>query len=78
SPTIRSVITARLLDRARILGAAMRVAYILSAAMPGVLPKTPLRVRKKELVLELPPEFAALASERIANRMKALGKLIGR
>ncbi|MCB1537272.1 MAG: exopolyphosphatase [Rhodoblastus sp.] len=78
SPTIRSVITARLLDRARILGAAMRVAYILSAAMPGVLPKTPLRVRKKELVLELPPEFAALAGERVANRMKALGKLIGR
>ncbi|MFT4097027.1 MAG: exopolyphosphatase [Rhodoblastus sp.] len=78
SPTIRSVITARLLDRARILGAAMRVAYILSAAMPGVLPKTPLRVRKRELVLELPPEFAALAGERIANRMKALGRLIGR
>ena len=56
----------------------MRVAYILSAAMPGVLPKTPLRVRKKELLLELPPEFAGLASERIGNRMKALGKLIGR
>jgi exopolyphosphatase/guanosine-5'-triphosphate,3'-diphosphate pyrophosphatase len=78
SPTIRALVTARLLDRARILGAAMRVAYILSAAMPGVLPKTPLRVRKKELVLELPADLAALASERIANRMKALGKLIGR
>jgi sodium-dependent dicarboxylate transporter 2/3/5 len=78
SPTIRALVTARLLDRARILGAAMRVAYILSAAMPGVLTKTPLRVRKKELVLELPPDLAALASERIANRMKALGRLIGR
>ena len=78
SPTIRALVTARLLDRARILGAAMHVAYILSAAMPGVLPKTPLRVRKKELVLELPPDLSALASERIANRMKALGKLIGR
>jgi len=75
---IRSVVTARLLDRARILGAAMRVAYILSAAMPGVLPKAPMRVRKKELVLELPADLAALASDRIANRMKALGKLIGR
>lgn len=78
SPTIRGLVSARLLDRARILGAAMRVAYILSAAMPGVLPKIPLRVRKKELVLELPADLAALASDRVANRMKALGKLIGR
>ena len=78
SPMVRALVTARLLDRARILGAAMRVAYILSAAMPGVLPKAPLRARKKELVLELPADLAALASDRIANRMKALGKLIGR
>ncbi len=78
SPQIRGVVSARLLDRARILGASMRVAYILSAAMPGVLPRTPLRVRKKEVVLELPGGLAALASERVANRMKALGKIIGR
>ena len=38
-PHLRSLVSPRLLDRARILGAAMRVAYIISAAMPGVLPK---------------------------------------
>ena len=56
----------------------MRVAYILSAAMPGVLRRAPLRVRRKELVLTLPPDLEALGGERVANRMKALGKLIGR
>ncbi|MFO1118400.1 MAG: exopolyphosphatase [Beijerinckiaceae bacterium] len=78
SPQIRALVSARLLDRARILGAAMRVAYILSAAMPGVLRRAPLRVRRKELVLTLPPDLEALGGERVANRMKALGKLIGR
>ncbi|MDE2362498.1 MAG: exopolyphosphatase [Hyphomicrobiales bacterium] len=78
SPAIRGLVTARLLDRARIMGAAMRVAYITSAAMPGVLPRAPLAVQRKELVLTLPAELAPLASERIANRMKALGKIIGR
>lgn len=78
SPQIRALVSARLLDRARILGAAMRVAYILSAAMPGVLPRMPLRVRRKELVLTLPGDLAALGGERVLNRMKPLGKLIGR
>ena len=36
SPHIRTLATARMLDRAHILGAAMRVAYVLSAAMPGI------------------------------------------
>jgi len=31
-----------MLDHARVLGAAMRVAYILIAGQSGVLPKTPL------------------------------------
>jgi exopolyphosphatase / guanosine-5'-triphosphate,3'-diphosphate pyrophosphatase len=78
SPQIRGLVSARLQDRARIVGAAMRVAYILSAAMPGVLPRMPLRVVKKELVLELPRDLAALASDRVNNRMKALAKIIGR
>ena len=78
SPQIRGLVSARMLDRARIIGAAMRVAYILSAAMPGVLPRTPLVVRKRELVLTLPADLSALASERVSNRMKGVAKLIGR
>ncbi len=44
--SIRSLLTTRLFVRARLLGAAMRVAYLLSASMPGVLPRTSLRLRK--------------------------------
>ncbi len=78
SPQVRGLVSARLLDRARIVGAAMRVAYMLSAAMPGVLPRTPMRLRKKELLLELPADLTSVANERVTSRLKALGKIIGR
>ena len=36
SPRLRELATTRMLDRARVLGAAMRVAYILTAGQSGV------------------------------------------
>ena len=36
----------------------------------------PLVCRKGRIVLELPGEFAPLASERLLNRVRALGKLL--
>src|SRR5690606_21684738 len=38
SPEIRGLATPRYLERARVLAALMRVVYLLSAAMPGVMP----------------------------------------
>jgi exopolyphosphatase / guanosine-5'-triphosphate,3'-diphosphate pyrophosphatase len=76
SPRVRELASTRLLERARILGAAMRVAYIISASMPGVLPRSPLMRDGKALILDLPPELAALNSDRLANRMKQLGRLL--
>ena len=78
SPRIREVATTRILDRARILGGMMRVAYILSAAMPGVLPRTPLRIEQGRLTLDVPPELEGLCGDRLNARMRGLGKLIGR
>jgi len=78
SPRIREIATTRLLDRARILGAVLRVAYILSASMPGVLPRSPLVVEHGVLKLKLSGELAALAGGRLNNRVRQLGKLIGR
>ncbi|MBS9477920.1 exopolyphosphatase [Ancylobacter radicis] len=78
SPRIRELVSARLLDRARILGAAMRVAYIISAAMPGTLPVTPMLVEKGRLVLHLKDDLALLGSDRVASRMRTLARLIGR
>jgi exopolyphosphatase/guanosine-5'-triphosphate,3'-diphosphate pyrophosphatase len=74
---LRTLLTTRLFARARILGALMRVAYLLSASMPGVLPRTRLRVCDRAATLTLPAAYADLASERVLNRLKALGKLMG-
>ncbi|WP_448952651.1 Ppx/GppA family phosphatase [Labrys neptuniae] len=78
SPRIREIATTRILDRARILGGLMRVGYILSASMPGVLPRAPLYVSHGKLQLDMPRDLEGLAGERLATRMKALGRLIGR
>jgi exopolyphosphatase / guanosine-5'-triphosphate,3'-diphosphate pyrophosphatase len=76
-PHLRSLVSPRLLDRARILGAAMRVAYIISAAMPGVLPKAPMVCQRGKVLLTLPPELAPLNSDRLQSRMKQFARLIG-
>jgi exopolyphosphatase/guanosine-5'-triphosphate,3'-diphosphate pyrophosphatase len=78
SPRLRELASTRILDRARVLGAALRVAYLASAAMPGVLPRTPLRVERGRLVLRLKAPYAALAGERLFTRVRQLARLIGR
>jgi exopolyphosphatase/guanosine-5'-triphosphate,3'-diphosphate pyrophosphatase len=67
-----------MIDRARVLGAALRLAYVISAAMPGVLPQTTLAVERHRLALRLPGEYAALGGERALTRLRALSRLIGR
>jgi exopolyphosphatase/guanosine-5'-triphosphate,3'-diphosphate pyrophosphatase len=78
SPRLRELASTRMLDRARVLGAALRLAYVVSAAMPGVLSRTPLAVERHRLALRLPGEFAALSGERVLNRLRSLARLIGR
>ena len=78
SPRLRELASTRLLDHARVLGAAMRVAYMISASMPGVLPETPLRVERQRLVLRMRGKYAALAGDRVFNRLRTLARLIGR
>ncbi|MDQ0395135.1 Ppx/GppA family phosphatase [Labrys monachus] len=78
SPRIREIATTRILDRARILGGLMRVGYVLSASMPQVLPRCPLYVSHGKLMLDVPRDLEGLVGERLAGRMKALARLIGR
>ena len=54
----------------------MRVAYPVSVAMAGVLPRVPLVMRNGTIVLELPRELAALASDRLTARLKQLARLL--
>src|SRR6202790_2651829 len=76
-PRLRELVSTRMLDRARVLGAALRLAYVVSAAMPGVLPKTKLAVERHRLALHLPNSYATLAGERVLNRLRSLAALIG-
>ena len=54
----------------------MRVAYLVSVAMAGVLPRVPLVMRNGAIVLELPRDLAALASDRLTARLKQLARLL--
>src|SRR4030095_9323435 len=70
SPRLRELATTRMLDRARVLGAAMRVAYLLTAGQAGVLPKTPMYVKRGTLILKMTGSYSELTSERLAGRLR--------
>ncbi len=65
------------LKRARILGVAFRVAHLVSAARPGVLPNTPLSYEGNRLIWTLPDPYSNLEGERVERRFKALANLVG-
>jgi exopolyphosphatase/guanosine-5'-triphosphate,3'-diphosphate pyrophosphatase len=78
SPRLRELASTRMLDRARVLGATLRVAYLVSASTTGVLPKTPMVVERGKLVLHFSNGFKALAGDRVFARLRQLARLIGR
>jgi exopolyphosphatase/guanosine-5'-triphosphate,3'-diphosphate pyrophosphatase len=63
--------------RARTIGAAFRVAYPMSAAMPGVLPRTGFEMVGGRLVLQLPEDLAFLSGEHLAGRLDQLAGVAG-
>ena len=74
----------RLLDddanaRAHLLSNVFRLAYILSAAMPGMLPRIGLELGEgKTLILRLPKKLADLMGERVEKRLQGLAVEMGR
>jgi exopolyphosphatase/guanosine-5'-triphosphate,3'-diphosphate pyrophosphatase len=77
SPRIRELASTRLMERARALGATLRVAYLISGAMPGVVGRTRVEVRGKALALVLPPDLGQLGGARVMRRLAQIAKLIG-
>ena len=66
------------LDRARIIAGAMRLAYVLTAAMTGLLPKIGLEVApERKLVLRLTGKQRNLMGEAIHKRLEQLAQLLG-
>jgi exopolyphosphatase / guanosine-5'-triphosphate,3'-diphosphate pyrophosphatase len=66
-------------DRAHLLSSFFRLGYILSAAMPGMLPKIGLSFTKDgKLVLTLPNKLKDLMGERVEKRLSELASELKR
>jgi exopolyphosphatase/guanosine-5'-triphosphate,3'-diphosphate pyrophosphatase len=63
---------------ARLLAASMRVAYVISASMPGVLGKTAMTIDDTSLTLILGRNQKDLQSRRLDSRLATLAKLMDR
>jgi exopolyphosphatase / guanosine-5'-triphosphate,3'-diphosphate pyrophosphatase len=75
---VRQMIPQVMLDRARVLGAAFRVAHLISAARPGVLPATHFRTQGRSLMLVFEHQMVDLVADRVGGRFKQLARLVGR
>jgi len=76
--TIRDLLSPAMDERARLLGAAFRVAHLISAARPGVLPATHFRSRGRKLMLVFEHQMVDLVADRVGSRFKQLARLVGR
>lgn len=64
--------------RAKLIGALFRVAYPMTAAMPGILSRTHFSIASgNELVLHLPADFAFLNGDHLRNRLSQFANLAG-
>jgi exopolyphosphatase/guanosine-5'-triphosphate,3'-diphosphate pyrophosphatase len=77
SPRIRELASTRLMERARALGATLRVAHLISGAMPDVVGRSRIEKRGKSLTLVLPEDLAPLGGARVLRRLGALAKIAG-
>ena len=62
--------------RALVLGLALRLAYSLSGATPGLLEETSLRMTPDRLNLHLPKDGAVMYGEAVSRRLEALGRAL--
>ena len=77
--TVAAIASARVLERAKLLAAFFRVAYLFSAAMPGVIPDIGWRERADgAMELTLPESRRALIGDRVLGRIAQLAKVCGR
>jgi exopolyphosphatase/guanosine-5'-triphosphate,3'-diphosphate pyrophosphatase len=76
--SIRDMLPPAMVERARMLGAAFRVAHLVSAARPGVLPATHFRSAGRELTLVFEHKLVDLVADRVGGRFKQLARLLSR
>jgi exopolyphosphatase / guanosine-5'-triphosphate,3'-diphosphate pyrophosphatase len=69
---LTSLLSEQQMRRAHLLSSLFRLAYILTAAMPGMLPKIGLELSGKTLTLSLPNKLKDLMGERVEKRLASL------
>lgn len=78
APEIQALAGPHLLERARLLGALLRVVYLFTASMPGLMPRMKWeRGADGKLVLLIPASHKDLIGERPVGRLAQLAKLAG-
>jgi len=75
---VRELVPPATNERARVLGAAFRVAHLISAARTGVLPAIHFRSRGRKLMLVFEHQMVDLVADRVGSRFKQLARLVGR
>ena len=75
---MRDLLSPAQLERARVLGAAFRVAHLISAARPGVLPATHFRSQDRKLMLMFEHKMVDLVADRVGSRFRQFARLVGR
>ena len=78
SERLRGLVSKRVQRRARIIGAAVRTAHMLSIGMAGVIDDTPLSYEGNTLVLTIPKPYSGLDGERLRRRFEQLAALLGK
>ena len=75
---LKAIVSKKLYRRARIIGAAIRAAHMLSIGRPGIIDESPVAYERNKLVVTLPKAYAALDGERLRRRFAALAGLLER
>ncbi len=76
SERLQKIVSGKLLKRARIVGAAIRCAHMISIGRPGLIDEAPLGYAGGKLQLRLPKHHAVLDGERLRRRLDGLAKLL--
>lgn len=78
---LATIATERLLDRAKLLGGMLRVVYLFSASMPGIVNDLAFRRSERpdlDLEFVVPHAYSDFAGERLDGRLQQLAKLTGK
>lgn len=78
SERLKAIVSKKVQKRARIVGAAVRVAHMLSIGVAGVIDETPLSYDGDKLILTIPKAYAGMDGERLRRRFDALAQLLDR